>query len=44
MKTRQEIEILTGLQIQKPPQLSANGSFYATYSPMTFKHRAKASC
>ena len=39
METRQEIEISTGLQIQKPPQLSTNGTFYAIYSPMKFKLR-----
>ena len=39
METKQEILISTGLQIQKLPQLSANGTFYAINSPMTFKLR-----
>ena len=39
METKQEIVILTGLQIQKLPQLSANGTFYAIYSPIIFKLR-----
>ena len=39
METRQEIKISTGLQIQKPPQLSTNGTFYGIYSPMKFKLR-----
>ena len=39
METRREIEISTGLQIQKPPQLRTNGTFYAIYSPMKFKLR-----
>ena len=39
METRWEIEISTGLQIQKPPQLSTNETFYAIYSPMKFKLR-----
>ena len=39
MEARQEIEISTGLQIKKPPQLSANGTFNAIYSPMKFKLR-----
>ena len=40
METKREIEISSGLQIQKPPQLSANGTFYAIYSPMKFKLRS----
>ena len=32
MDRRREIEISTGLQIQKPP-LSTNGRFYRIYSP-----------
>ena len=39
MEARQEIEISTGLQIKKPPQLGANGTFNAIYSPMKFKLR-----
>ena len=39
MERKQEIVISTGLQTQKLPQLSANGTFYAIYSPIIFKLR-----
>ena len=39
MEINREIVILTGLQTQKPPQLNANGKFYAICSAMTFKLR-----
>ena len=38
MVTSREIEISTGLQIQKPP-LSINGRFYRIYSPEKIKLR-----
>ena len=37
METRQEIEISAGLQVQKPPKLSTNGTFYRIYSPEKIK-------
>ena len=39
METKREIVISTGLQIQKPPRLSVNGTDFVIYSPMTFKLR-----
>ena len=39
MEARQKIEISTGLQIKKPPQLSTNGTFNAIYSPVKSKLR-----
>ena len=38
METRREIEISTGLQVQKPP-LSINGRIYRIYSPEKIKLR-----
>ena len=32
METRQEIEISAGLQVQRPPKLSTNGTFYRIFS------------
>ena len=39
METKREIEISAGLQVQKPPKLSANGAFYRVYSPEKIKLR-----
>ena len=39
METKREIEISAGLQVQKPPKLSANGTFYRIYSPEKIKLR-----
>ena len=39
MTPKREIEFSTGLEIQKPPQLSANEKFYIIYSPVKFKLR-----
>ena len=39
METRREIEISAGLQVQKPPKLSTNGTFYRIYSPEKIKLR-----
>ena len=39
METKREIVISTGLQIQKPPQPSANETLHAIYPPLTFKLR-----
>ena len=33
METRREVEILTKLQLQKPPVSTNNGRFYRTYLP-----------
>ena len=40
MTPKREIEFSTGLEIQKPPQLSANEKFYIIYSPVKFKLRS----
>ena len=39
MTPKREIEFSTGLEIQKPPQLSADEKFYIIYSPVKFKLR-----
>ena len=39
MTPKQEIEFSTGLEIQKPPQLSADKKFHTIYSPVKFKLR-----
>ena len=39
MTPKGEIEFSTGLEIQKPPQLSADEKFYIIYSPVKFKLR-----
>ena len=41
METRREIEISAGLQIQKPPKLSTNRTFYTIYSPEKIKLRPR---
>ena len=40
METRQEIKISAELQVQKPPKLSTNGTFYRIYSPEKIKFRS----
>ena len=39
MTPKREIEFSIGLEIRKPPQLSANEKFYIIYSPVKFKLR-----
>ena len=39
MAPKQEIKFSTGLEIQKPPLLSTEETFYIIYSPVKFKLR-----
>ena len=39
MIPKREIKFSTGLEIQKPPQLSADEKLYIIYSPVKFKLR-----